>query len=110
MRVRHTATGELFLNGFLHPEDKCWYVTTAQGEYKKYLAGVCESVPDETWQDVTEAINTDGCYWYHPKYGQIGIQQQRPLDGYRLVKEQLWTVDAHDNQQQVWAFRVEKKT
>lgn len=122
MKVRHKQTGEEFAYGFFHPDTKKWHVVTRQGEERIYISGVCEEIPTDEWVDVTEAceVFTEP----HACRTPWGIQHREELANqrdYRLVKERLWRdLDGRMSQrppardgwcaQEVWAFRVERKS
>ena len=94
MKVRHKQTGEVFKDGWLHPQEHVWKVITNHDERKEFMEWACESLPTEPrWQDVTGECEP----YTYPSGAAHGIKHQnRDItgagygDGYRLRKVE-WT-------------------
>ena len=107
MKVRHKQTGEVFKDGWLHPQEQIWKVITEHDERKEFMGFACEPIPDdEVWEDITE-----DCYEVVDGSERFLCYQGQCLHTleHRLVKEQLWRHTYGEHYSPVEAFRIKKK-
>lgn len=97
MKVRHKQTGEVFKDGWLHPQEQIWKVITEHDEQKEFMGFTCEPIPEAQWEDVSGNISVDQII--------AGL-----INGtHRLVKDEIYRRVPTIGYVAGWAFRVERK-